>query len=264
MASDTILVERMGGNPGVTLLTLNRPEVMNAINTELGEWLDEILANIAEQPSVRVVVVTGAGDRAFSAGGDLKERMTMTPEQWMHQHRIFERAFFRIRNLRKPIIAAVNGIAAGGGCELAMNCDFIIASENARFGQPEVKRGIMPGGGGTQNLPRFVPRGLALELLMTGELIDAQTAARVGLVNHVYPRESLLADAERIASLIASNSPAAVQQAKRSAKLGISEAIEQAIEIELECYLRMVDHPDRYEGVMAFNERREPQFQDVR
>ena len=260
--TETILVDRLA-NPAVALVTLNRPEAMNALNTELSLALERTLAEISDDPSLRVVVITGAGDRAFCAGADLKERAGLTPDAWTRQHRLFERAFAAIRTLRKPVFAAVNGVAAGGGCEIAMSCDFIIASENARFGQPEVRRGIMPGGGGTQNLPRMIPRGLALQLLMTGELIDARRAASAGLVNSVHPPAELLAEAGRIATLIAANSPAAIEQVKRSVQLGISEEREHAIEIELECYRRMVDHPDRYEGVAAFNERREPRFQDA-
>lgn len=187
----------------------------------------------------------------------------MTPEQWTQQHRIFERVFYTVRQMRKPILAAVNGIAAGGGCELAMSTDFIIASENARFGQPEVKLGIMPGGGGTQLLPRFLPRGLAFQMLLTGELISAQEAHRWGLVNRVCPQGELMKAALEVADAVAANSPAAVQQAKRSAKIGLGQPIEQAIEIELECYQRMVNHPDRYEGVVAFNEGRTPNFLDA-
>ena len=255
-----ILRERRGA---IALLTLNRPHVLNAMNTAMGLRLGELLDDIAEDASVRVVVLTGAGDRAFCAGGDLKERQGMTPEQWTRQHRIFERAHHRLRNLRKPVFAAVNGVAVGGGCEMAMSTDFLIAAEHARFGQPEVTRGIMPGAGGTQLLPRFLPRGLAFQLLMTGELISAADAHRWGLVNRVCPAGELMDAAMALAERIAANSPAAVQQAKRSARMGLELPLEAGIETEIECYQRMVDHPDRYEGVDAFNERRAPQFQDA-
>ena len=261
-ASGPVLVEsRSRGRAAV--ITLNRPEVSNAINTEMALTLLDVLRDVEERPAVRAVILTGAGDRAFCAGADLKERMGMTPEQWTKQHRIFERMHHRVRAMRKPIFAAVNGAAVGGGCELAMSTDFLIASETARFGQPEVKRGIMPGAGGTQFLPRFLPRGVAFQLLLTGDLISAQEAHRWGLVNRVCPPGDLLAMAGEIADAIAANSPAAVQQAKRSAKLGLEQPIEQAIEIELECYQRMVGHPDRIEGVAAYNERRTPEFLDV-
>ncbi len=261
-ASEPVLVDSLG-NGRVALITLNRPEVMNALNTGLALRLIDVLRDLAERPAVRVVIVTGAGDRAFCAGADLKERLGMTSEQWTQQHRVFEHMHHLVRAMRKPIFAAVNGAAVGGGCELAMSTDFLIASETARFGQPEVKRGIMPGAGGTQFLPRFVPRGLAFQLLMTGELISAHDALRCGLVNRVCPPGQLLTVAGEIAEAIAANSPAAVQQAKRSAKMGLEQPIEQAIEIELECYQKMVAHPDRVEGVAAFNERRTPNFLDV-
>jgi enoyl-CoA hydratase len=257
----TILSERHQDG-SVAVLTLNRPHVLNALNTEMGIRLDGVLDELSEDRRVRVVILTGAGDRAFCAGGDLKQRQGMTQEEWTHQHRIFEAAHHRLRWLRKPVFAAVNGVAAGGGCEMAMSTDFIICSENARFGQPEVTRGIMPGAGGTQFLPRYLPRGRALELLMTGELIGADEAYRWGLVNRVVPLPELMPAALELAARIAANSPVAVQQAKRSARMGLEQPIEQAIEIELECYRRMVDHPDRAEGVAAFNERRRPRFED--
>jgi enoyl-CoA hydratase len=247
----------------VAVVTLNRPSVMNAMNTAMGRRLAEVLDEISAQARVRVVVVTGAGDRAFSSGGDLKERQGMTPEQWTRQHRVFEGALHRLRTLRTPVFAAVNGVAVGGGCEMAMSTDFIIASDTARFGLPEVTRGIMPGTGGTQLLPRHLPRGRALQMLLTGEIIDAGEAHRWGLVNSVHPAAELMDAAMRLATRIAGNSPAAVQQARRSARLGLEQPIEQAIEIELECYQRMVDHPDRYEGVNAFNEGRAPEFDDA-
>ncbi len=258
----TILCERHREG-AVAVLTLNRPHVLNAMSTEMGIRLGQVLHELSEDRRVRVVILTGAGERAFCAGGDLKQRQGMTTEEWSHQHRIFEAAHHRLRWFRKPIFAAVNGVAAGGGCEMAMSTDFIVCSENARFGQPEVTRGIMPGAGGTQFLPRYLPRGRALELLMTGELIGAEEAHRWGLVNRVLPLQGLMPAAFELAERIAANSPAAVQQAKRSAKMGLEQPIEQAIEIELECYRRMVDHPDRKEGVAAFNERRPPNFEDA-
>jgi enoyl-CoA hydratase len=257
----TVLVERRHEGR-VVVLTLNRPQVLNAMNTEMGIRLNQVLEEVSEDARVRAVILTGAGERAFCAGGDLKQRQGMTPEQWTYQHRIFEAAHHKLRWFRKPIFAAVNGIAAGGGCEMAMSTDFILCADNARFGQPEVSRGIMPGAGGTQFLPRYMPRGRALELLMTGELIAADEAYRWGLVNRVVPLADLMGTAEELALRIAANSPAAVQQAKRATKMGLDQPIEQAIEIELECYRLMIDHPDRYEGVAAFNERREPRFQD--
>jgi enoyl-CoA hydratase len=258
--ADPVLLEQRGA---VALVTLNRPGVMNAMNTALSVRLGEVLDEIAERPGVRVVVVTGAGDRAFCAGADLKERQGMTAEDWTRQHRVFERSARKLRDLRKPVFAAVNGVAAGGGCEIAMSTDFIVAAEHARFGQPEVTRGLIPGTGGTQLLPRHLPRGLAFQLLMTGELISAPEAHRWGLVNSVWPADELMEEAFRLAERIAANSPAAVQQAKRAARMGLDLPLEAGIEAEIECYQRMVDHPDRLEGVDAFNQRRPPVFRDA-
>jgi enoyl-CoA hydratase len=254
-----------GGSDGrVALITLNRPEVSNAMNTAMGARLAQVLAEVDDRARVRVAVLTGAGERAFCAGGDLKERRGMTAEQWTRQHRIFEEAARRLRELRKPVFAAVNGAAVAGGCELAMSADFAIASANARFGQSEVKVGIIPGVGGTQLLPRRLPLGRALQLLMTGELIGAEDALRWGLVNEVLPTVAdLRRRALELAEAIAANSPAAIEQCKRAARLGRDLPLAEAVAFELECYRRMVDHPDRYEGVAAFNEKRPPRFRDA-
>ncbi len=257
-----ILLEAVLGG-SVAKVSLNRPDVLNAIGTATAIRMMEVLDEIEAEARYRCVILTGTGERAFSTGGDLKERRGMTPEQWVRQHRLFEEMNYRVRNLRKPIFAAVNGFAVAGGLELAMQTDFIIAADHAKFGQPEVTRGIMPGAGGTQNLSRRLPRGLALQLLMTGESIDAAEALRLGLVNKVVPLVELMTTAEQIAGRIAANSPLAVQQAKKSARMGADAPIEQAMNIEIECYQAMVDHPDRYEGINAFNEKRPPKFQDA-
>jgi enoyl-CoA hydratase/carnithine racemase len=244
-------------------VTLNRPSVLNAMNTALSVRLGEVAGEVSERSSVRVVVITGAGDRAFCAGADLKERRGMTPEAWARQHRVFERTARTLRELPKPLLAAVNGVAAGGGCEIALAADLIVAAEHARFGLPEVTLGIIPGTGGTQLLPRRLPRGLALQLLMTGELISAAEAHRWGLVNGVWPAGELLAAAMELAGRIAASSPAAVQQVRRAVRLGLDLPLETGVEVELECYRRMVEHPDRLEGVNAFNEGRPPVFRDL-
>ena len=260
MSQEKVLLEtRHEGRTAV--ITLNRPEVMNAFDTETSLSLSKLFREIGEMAQIRVVVITGAG-RAFCAGADLKERHGMSETQWVRQHRIFEATHHQIRNFRKPVFAAVNGAALGGGCELALSADFIIASTQARFGQPEVGRGLIPGTGGTQLLPRRIPRGLALELLMTGRTLSAGEAFDCGLVNRVVAPDQLMAAADEIAVQIATNSPAAVQQVKRAVRLGLDSPIEQAIEIEIECYQKLVTHPDRLEGVTAFNEKRLPQFED--
>jgi enoyl-CoA hydratase/carnithine racemase len=255
-----LAIRRLDG--AVAVLVLNRPDALNALDTELARALITAAADVAADRSVRAVVLTGAGTRAFCAGADLKERRGMTGEQWRAQHDVFEGAFHALRDLGKPVFAAVNGVALGGGCELALNTDFIIAAEGARFGQPEVRLGIIPGGGGTQHLPRRVGPGMARQLLMTGEIIDAATALRAGLVNSVHPADALLDEAVRIARAIAANSPAAVREVRLAVRDGEALGIAEAMEAELVHYGRLVDHPDRHEGIEAFNAKRAPRFED--
>ena len=246
----------------VALITLNRPHADNAITTEMGALLTEIVETIAVRPSVRVVILTGAGERAFSVGSDLRQRKSMTKEDWLRQRQDFDRTLYTVRQLRKPIFAAVNGIAYGGGCELAQSTDFIIASENATFGQPEAMLGLAAGGGSPALLPRLLPRGKALQMLMTGDPITAQEAYRLGMVNELHPASELMDAAKRIAEKIASNSPTAVQAVKRAVHLGEGQPIEQAIAIMMEAHWRSAVHPDRIEGIGAFNDGRDPTFQD--
>jgi enoyl-CoA hydratase len=211
---------------------------------------------------VRVAIITGAGDRAFSVGSDLRQRKDMTKEQWLRQRQDFDRTLYTLRQLRKPIFAAVNGIAYGGGCELAQSTDFIIASDNAAFGQPEAMIGLAAGGGSPALLPRVLPPGKALQMLMTGDPITAQEAYRLGMVNELCPQGELLEVAHRIADKIASNSPTAVQAVKRAVRMGQGQPIEQAIAIMMEAHWRSAVHPDRVEGIGAFNDDREPTFHD--
>jgi enoyl-CoA hydratase/carnithine racemase len=260
MRSDLVLVDVPAD--AVATLTLNRPASLNALDTALAVALTEALKAVAVRSDVRVVVLTGSGDRAFCAGADLKERDGMTDEEWAAQHVLFEQLHAALRDFAKPVVAAVNGVAVGGGLELAMSCDFIVAAATARFGQPEASRGIMPGCGGTQLLPRLVPRAVATELLLTGRVIDADEALRIGLVAHVFPPEELLLSALAIARRIAANSPNGVEQIRRSLRRGQDRPLAEALEAELECYRETVAHPDRVEGVRAFLEGRPPVFAD--
>jgi enoyl-CoA hydratase len=246
----------------VALITLNRPHADNAITTEMGARLTEIVETIAVRPAIRVVVLTGAGERAFSVGSDLRQRKNMTKEEWLRQRQDFDRTLHTVRELRKPILAAVNGIAYGGGSELAQSTDFIIAAENASFGQPEAMLGLAAGGGSPALLPRLLPPGKALQMLMTGDPISAQEAYRLGMVNEIHGQGELMDAALRIAEKIASNSPTAVQAVKRAVRLGEGQPIEQAIAIMMDSHWRSAVHPDRVEGIGAFNEGREPTFQD--
>jgi enoyl-CoA hydratase len=246
----------------VAVVTLNRPPD-NAITTEMGARLTEVIETIAVQTAVRVVILTGAGDRAFSVGSDLRQRKNMTKEDWLRQRQDFDRTLYTVRELRKPIFAAVNGIAYGGGSELAQSTDFILAAERATFGQPEAMLGLAAGGGSPALLPRLLPRGKALQMLMTGDPITAAEAYRLGMVNELHPPGELMDAAMRVAEKIASNSPTAVQAVKRAAHLGEGQPIEQAIAIMMDAHWRSAVHPDRVEGIGAFNEGREPSFKDA-
>lgn len=246
----------------VALITLNRPRADNAITTEMGALLTEVVEEIAVRTAVRVVVLTGAGDRAFSVGSDLRQRKAMTKEDWLRQRQAFDRTLYTVRQLRKPLFAAVNGIAYGGGCELAQSTDFIIASTNATFGQPEAMLGLAAGGGSPAFLPRLLPRGKALQMLFTGDPVPAQEAYRLGMVNELHEPGELMAAARRIADTIAGNSPTAVQSVKRAVHLGEGQPIEEAIAIMMDAHWRSAVHPDRVEGIGAFNDGREPTFAD--
>jgi enoyl-CoA hydratase len=256
-----VLLDYLSGDR-IAVVTLNRPHADNAISTEMGARLTEIIETIAVRPAVRVVVLTGAGNRAFSVGSDLRQRKNMTKEDWLRQRQDFDRTLYTVRQLRKPIFAAVNGMAYGGGSELAQSVDFIIASDDATFGQPEAMLGLAAGGGSPVFLPRLLPPGRALQMLMTGDPITAQEAHRLGMVNEVHPRTELLDAALRIAEKIASNSPTGVQAAKRAVRLGEGQPVEQAISIMMDAHWRSAVHPDRIEGIGAFNDGREPTFAD--
>ena len=256
-----VLVEYVSGGR-VAIITLNRPHADNAVTTELAAQLIEILDIIAARPTVRVAILTGSGDRAFSVGGDLYQRKQMTKEQWLRQRQVFDRVLYNLRRLRRPIFTAVNGMAYGGGCEMAISTDFIIASDEARFGQPEAMVGLSAGGGSPVFLPRVLPPGMAMQMLMTGEPITAQEAYRLGMVNSVHPRAELMSAALSIAEKIADNSPTAVQSVKRAVQNGQGEPVEQAIEIMMDQHWRSVVHTDRVQGILAFTEDREPTYPD--
>ena len=259
---DPVLLEYAAGD-SIATITLNRPHADNAITTEMGARLTDVLETIAVRPAVRVVIITGAGSRAFSVGSDLRQRKNMTKEGWLRQRQDFDRTLYTLRELRKPIFAAVNGLAYGGGSEIAQSTDFIIASENATFGQPEAMIGLSAGGGSPVFLPRVLPPGRALQMLMTGDPISVQEAHRLGMVNEIHAPAELMEAAHRIAEKIASNSPTAVQAVKRAVRLGHGQPTEEAIAIMMEAHWRSAVHPDRIEGIGAFNENRDPSFQDT-
>jgi enoyl-CoA hydratase len=254
-----LLVERSPDGYVVTV-TLNRPQQMNAMNTAMGEDLLACFESLARDPLVRAVVLTGAGEGAFCAGGDLKERNEMTDEAWRAQHVVFEQAAFRLLRCPVPVIAAVEGFALAGGCELAVLSDFIVAGETAVFGVPETTLGIFPGIGGTQLLPRILGAPLAKELIFTGRRMKADEAKAAGLVNHLVPRGQARATALAIAATIAQNGPLAVRQAKKAIVYGMETDLETGLTLAIEAYNATVGTEDRLEGVRAFNEKRKPEF----
>jgi len=261
-AYETLQIDRP--EPHIVVLTLNRPQALHALNTQMGLDLRSFFRDfdLFQSPEVRCVIFTAAGDKAFCAGADLKERKGMSDETWRKQHIVFEEAADAIWRFPLPLVCAANGLALGGGCELALCCDFIIASERASFGQPEVTRGIIPGSGGTQRLPRRIGPGRAKELLYTGRILDARQAEAWGLVNRVVPPERLLAEALETARLIAKNGPIAVRQTKKAVERGAHMTLDVAIAWELECYAATVPTEDRREGIDAFNEKRPPVFKN--
>ena len=241
------------------LVTLNRPEVANAMNTQMGVDLLEIFDGFCAAPNKqRCIVLTGTGPRAFCAGGDLKQRDGMTDEMWHDQHLIFERMIRAMVGCPVPIIAAVNGAAYAGGMEIALCTDFIYAAEQARFALTEVTLGIMPGAGGTQNLPRAVGSRRAKEILLTGRPFTAQQAFEWGMVNRICKAETLVAEALETASVICGNAPISTRQIKQSVNVGMSADLQSGMMFEIEAYNRMVPTEDRREGILAFNEKRKP------
>jgi enoyl-CoA hydratase/carnithine racemase len=246
----------------VLLVRLNRPEVLNAINTQMGRDQLDLWTRICAEPGdLRCVIVTGSGERAFCAGGDLKERDGMTQAEWQAQHEIFERAFMVLVECTVPVIAAVNGHAYGGGLEMALCCDFIYAVPGARFALSEVRLGIMPGGMGTQNLPRALGERRAKELIFSARPFSAAEGHEWGLVNRVCEPAKLLEEALATALAIAENGPLSIRQAKKSIHYGLQMDLATGYRFEIEAYNRLVDTADRREGVKAFNEKRKPRFE---
>jgi len=244
----------------IGLLTINRPEKMNAISQELTAELSQLLDEIEKDEKLRVLVITGAGDKAFVAGADIKELVDRDARLGRRVSRERQEIFSRIENLHVPVIAAVNGYALGGGLELALACSIRICSEKAQFGAPEVKLGIIPGDGGTQRLPRLVGQGRAMEMIITGDFIDAQEAHRIGLVNKVFPSEKLMDEAMELAQKIASRPPLAVRYAKEA--VNRSQEGDSASGFALESYLHALSctTEDKKEGVAAFLEKRKGKF----
>jgi enoyl-CoA hydratase len=253
---ETLLIERRGR---VTIITINRPEKRNALNIQTRAEGAAVLEELRDDESVGVVVFTGAGDKAFIAGADIGEfagRTALTQRDVMMGRSLFT----AIDTFPKPIIAMVNGYCLGGGCELALSCDIRIASETASFGQPEINLGIIPGGGGTQRLTRLVGEGKAMELILTGDIIDAKTAFTLGLVNMVVPAADLEAKTMEIANRIAEKSPIALRMAKEAVKLASRSNLDEGLRREVDLFALCFSSEDKDEGVKAFLEKRKPSF----
>jgi enoyl-CoA hydratase len=255
----TLAVET--AQPGVMRVALNRPQAANALNTQMARDLAALWSGLADDPGdVRCVVLTGAGERAFCAGADLKERLGMSDADWQSQHVVFERQYQALLEVPVPVIAAVNGHAYAGGLEMMLACDFAYAVPAARFALTEVTLGIMPGAGGTQLLPRAVGERRAKEIILTGRPFGAEEALAWGLVNRLVEREALIDAALAAASQIAENAPLAVRQAKKAIHAGLQLDLKSGLLFEIEAYNRLVPTEDRREGIRAFNDKRKPRF----
>ncbi len=254
MEYQNVLVEKDGA---IGVITLNRPQQLNALSYDLVKDLALAMEELDRDPEVRVLIVTG-GEKVFAAGADIKEMSERGP----FDERINERLTYRdrINKIRKPVIAAVSGFALGGGCEVAMSCDIIIASETARFGQPEVNLGIMPGTGGTQRLTHAVGKFRAMEMVLTGEAISAAEAERIGLVNRVVPVELLLEEAKTIAKKIAAKPPLAVRAGKEAVLKSANLPLDEGLEFERKSFFVLFSSEDKTEGMKAFIEKRKPVF----
>jgi enoyl-CoA hydratase len=242
----------------VATVTLNRPKVLNALNAAMLRELDELFAELALDDDVRVILIAGAGGKAFAAGADIAEFAEVDPTSGEQLAGRAQRIFRRIETMGKPVIACIDGFALGGGCELAMACTLRLASPSARLGQPEIKLGIIPGYGGTQRLPRLVGRGAALKMILTGAIIDAAEAVRIGLADEMVPAEHLMERARELANLIASMPPLAVQAAMEAVGRGADLPLDEALALEATLFGQLWKTEDRREGIQAFLEKRHP------
>ena len=245
----------------IAYVTLNRPKVLNALNRRTWEDLREAFEDAREDSAIRGVILTGAGDKAFIAGADIGELSRVTAVEAEESSTFGQGVLNLIENLGKPVVAAINGFALGGGCETAMACTIRVATEDAKFGQPEVKLGVLPGGGGTQRLPRLVGKGRALQLILSGEMISAQEAYRIGLVNEVVPAADLINRAEAILKQIFSNAPLAVKYSLEAVNKGLETSQTEGLSLEASYFGLCAGTEDKKEGTQAFLQKRAPQFQ---
>jgi enoyl-CoA hydratase len=257
MAYDNILLERDGA---VAIVTINRPAVLNALNAQTLDELRRVILDLKRDDDVRVVVLTGAGEKAFVAGADIKELAVQTPTSGREHALTGQHIFDLIENMGKPVIAAVNGYALGGGCELAMACTLRIASDTAKLGQPEISLGLIPGYAGTQRLPRLVGKGRAMELILTGTPIDANEALRIGLVNRVTRHADLMSEVRKLAGQLAANAPVAARYIIDAVHRGFEMPFAEACRYEATLFGLVASTGDMREGTAAFLEKRKPQF----
>ncbi len=244
----------------IATVTIHRPKSLNALNPETARELDSVFTEIGERRDVGVVLLTGSGEKAFVAGADISEMKEFTAQEALEFSRFGQKVLEKIERLPQPVIGVINGFALGGGCELAMACDLLVASDTAKFGQPEVNLGIIPGWGGTQRLPRLVGRNLAKELVLTGEMIAAERAYEIGLVNRVVPQAELLDAAREIARKILSKGPVAVAAAKDAMNRGLDLDLQNACALEANAFAVGFSTEDRAEGMRAFLEKRKPVY----
>ncbi len=244
----------------IATITINRPEVLNAMNKAVVAELEEAMEECIQNDDVGVIVITGAGEKSFIAGADIKSMQKMSSREALEFSREGQEMTMVIENSPKPVIAAINGFALGGGCEIALACDMRIASENAKFSQPEVALGIIPGWGGTQRLPRLIGKGRAIEMIASGEMMDANEALRIGLINHVVPQSELMEKVQSLVKAILRNGPAAVGAALKCIHKGFDEPLENGLDIELNAFSELFETDEQREGTTAFVEKREPNF----
>ena len=255
---ENVLYEKKGA---IAYVTLNRPKVLNALNQRTWQDLRAAFEDARDDADVRGVILTGAGDKAFIAGADISELAQVTAVQAERSSTYGQEVLNLVENLGKPVVAAINGFALGGGCETAMACTIRLATESARFGQPEVKLGLLPGGGGTQRLPRLVGKGRALQLILSGEMISAQEAYRIGLVNEVVPAADLIPRAEAILKQIFANAPLAVRYSLEAVNKGLETSQTEGLALEASFFGLCAGTEDKQEGTQAFLQKRAPQFQ---
>ncbi len=258
MSYETILAETRDG--GVGLITINRPQALNALNSTVVAEINTALDGFEKDPAIGCIVITGA-EKAFAAGADIKEMQDLSfPQTYIDD---FITAWDRVAGRRKPIIAAVSGFALGGGCELAMMCDFIIASDTAKFGQPEIKLGVLPGAGGTQRLTRFVGKAKAMEMCLTGRMMDAEEAERSGLVSRIVPAAELVEDALKTARSIAGMSTPVAMMVKESVNRAYETTLAEGVRFERRVFHAVFATADQKEGMSAFVDKRKPDFKDA-